>query len=550
MPYLVKHMIEGKSLPICVNKEDTVTEAISLMIEHDFSQLPVIIKKADNVFNFPIGMITYESILRGIRNFNAKLEDLKVRDVIVSAPIYTVDDDLFDILNRLKDANAVLITVDFFDLVGIVTSFDATEYFRNRTEDLMRVEDIELMLKDFILEAYNDDTGNLIEEKLQVAIDKISIKSNPTDTRKKTFNQLSLGEYIALLTLKETWTFFESVLNVKRCYVNDLLEGVREARNDLAHFRGDISAQQRDRLKFAVEWLSRCQEEYQTKKHEYLIDEPIEDKPAESVKVETVVLSSSRKVELISPIDFSVITEPAKNGGRYVTLADWLQSQPGRIDKVQLSFNEIETIIGGDLPASARSHRAWWANDTVSHSHSQLWLDAGWRRTALNLSEGKVTFARIQEREKAYIAFFSKLVSDLRTKADFQIKDLSPDGTSWIVIQNITHSGKTPGIFVYSFSRDKRFRIELYLDLGEKEATKTSFNKLLEQKDAIEGQLGSVEWEKLDHRRASRIAIYHDGQITETENHPRLQSWAVDTMIQFINTLREPAEKAISEVMG
>ena len=40
-------------------------------------------------------------------------------------------------------------------LDGIVTSYDTTEYFRSRAEDMMYVKDIEDTLKDFIRTAFN-----------------------------------------------------------------------------------------------------------------------------------------------------------------------------------------------------------------------------------------------------------------------------------------------------------------------------------------------------------------------------------------------------------
>ena len=256
--------------------------------------------------------------------------------------------------------------------------------------------------------------------------------------------------------------------------------------------------------------------------------------------------ASSELDKSVSSTDFSV-TEAATGGGRYAALADWLQSRPGRIDKVQLTFNEIEEIIEADLPASARNHRAWWANDFVGHTHSQLWLEAGWRTTYINLSEGKITFNRIREREKAYITFFSKLLDEFRRKADFPIREASPDGASWIVIQTIPRDGASFGSFTFSFSRDKRLRVELYLDLADKEQTKAAFDKLFAQNAQFETQVGEIEWERLNNRRASRLAVYHDGHIMDEEKHAELRKWAATTMVNFYNTLVEPAEAAILE---
>jgi CBS domain-containing protein len=206
MPYQVKQIIEGKGMPVCVEKDDPVSKALELMIDHDFSQLPVI-HRQDN-FDIPEGMITNESILRGIKNFKAGIKDLKVRDVMITAPIYSLEDDLFDILDRLKNTNAVLITDAIGpDLVGIVTSYDTTEYFRNRTEDLMRVEDIEVMIKELIKGAFTDEKGESDESALAVAVTQvISYKRGSKQNEKPpSFTDLSLGDYIVLLQRKEVW---------------------------------------------------------------------------------------------------------------------------------------------------------------------------------------------------------------------------------------------------------------------------------------------------------------------------------------------------------
>ena len=69
----------------------------------------------------------------------------------------------------------------------------------------------------------------------------------------------------------------------------------------------------------------------------------------------------------------------------YSALAEYLKRRSGGL--VRLSFGEIEKIIGGPLPQSAREHRAWWANDKF-HSQGKAWLSAGWVSEDLDL-EGK-----------------------------------------------------------------------------------------------------------------------------------------------------------------
>ncbi len=401
MPYQVQQIIAGKGPPVCVSKDDLLSRALALMIEHDFGQLPVIRKVRDPVErDIPEGMITYEGIVRSMRNFGAKLDDLSVRDVMVVAPLYSLEDDLFDILDRLKASNAVLVIAEFGagpSLVGIVTTYDATEYFRNRTEDLMRVEDIEIMVKDFIRAAYVDERGELDADRLNAAIIRIAPHKNKKGgwQKERSFDDLTLSEYSTLLALKETWPFFAPIFGVKRSAIIELLNGVREIRNALAHFRGSFSTEQRDKLKFAAQWLSRCQEAH-------LAHKPLEETARLIELFEQHVLAPASKTvreefqlyDLNAAAEYAV-DESAKRGGRYAALADWLQSRPGRVDQVQLSLAQIEKIIQTELPASARIQRAWWANGT-GYGHAQLWREAGWRANSIDLVEGRLTFSRIR----------------------------------------------------------------------------------------------------------------------------------------------------------
>lgn len=546
MPYQVQQLIEGKGQPVTVSKADTLAKALSIMIENDFSQLPVVRKEQGA--EIPEGMITYESTIRAIRNFGASIDKLHVRDVMINAPVYNVDDELFDILDELKDTNAVLIIEGAYELTGIVTNYDVAEYFRNRTEDLMWVEDVELMLKEFIKSNHQKSNSEVDVQKLDATIAKslpYLLKENGYQGKKKNFDDLTLNDYILILVQKDTWSDYHILFQVERDYLINLLNGVRDVRNALAHFRGEITPEDRDRLKFAANWFTRIHQEYQEQKEKELLKSLFGDtvKAGGSAGSKQATESEVTVNPQANSAPVYVSTESDSSVGRYALLADWLQSQPGSVDQLPLTINQIEEIIGSELPPSARNHRAWWANDTVSHTQSQQWLGAGWRTTYINLNEARVTFSRIQEREKAYITFFSKLLDELRKKSKIPLRDVSPDGASWVVINTILSNN----LFVFSFSRDKRMRVELYLDLGNQDQTKLVFDRLFEQKESIEKQTGPIEWERLNHRRASRLAIYHAGSITEPKGHAELRQWAVDTMIKFYNALAGPAEAAILE---
>jgi len=49
--------------------------------------------------------------------------------------------------------------------------------------------------------------------------------------------------------------------------------------------------------------------------------------------------------------------------------------------QIALSFDELDDIIPGGLPNSAKQYHAWWANNASSQPHAKYWLDAGRRAT-------------------------------------------------------------------------------------------------------------------------------------------------------------------------
>jgi hypothetical protein len=78
---------------------------------------------------------------------------------------------------------------------------------------------------------------------------------------------------------------------------------------------------------------------------------------------------------------------------RYDPLKMYLRGRSEPV--VHLSFAEIERIIGGQLPASARRHRPWWANErSGGHVHASAWMGAGRRTANVDLNAGSVDFAQ------------------------------------------------------------------------------------------------------------------------------------------------------------
>ena len=61
------------------------------------------------------------------------------------------------------------------------------------------------------------------------------------------------------------------------------------------------------------------------------------------------------------------------------------------------------------------------------------------------------------------------------------------------------------------------------------------FDQLFERRTEIESEVGEeLEWERLDDRRASRIAVMCQGSIEDNEDTLKvIQDWMVERLLKF-----------------
>ncbi|GGJ59793.1 DUF7662 domain-containing protein [Deinococcus roseus] len=81
------------------------------------------------------------------------------------------------------------------------------------------------------------------------------------------------------------------------------------------------------------------------------------------------------------------------SAGKYQRLSEHL-TQSNQTEEM-LTFQQIETLLGFNLPQSAYKHRAWWSNTLQGHTQAAAWLQVGWK--VMKVDEGKVHFIREQE---------------------------------------------------------------------------------------------------------------------------------------------------------
>jgi DNA-binding XRE family transcriptional regulator len=77
---------------------------------------------------------------------------------------------------------------------------------------------------------------------------------------------------------------------------------------------------------------------------------------------------------------------------KYFPLHTYLNEQP--LDELTLTLYEIESMMGGPLPVSARTRRAWWSNRSRGAVQAQAWMEAGYHVETIDFANEQITFRK------------------------------------------------------------------------------------------------------------------------------------------------------------
>lgn len=409
MPIPARHLVQNQGKLVTVNLDMKLTQALALMIENDFSQLPVV----DADFK-PLGIVTTDGITRALLTLGTNVKELRVKDVFTKPPIFQADEDLLYLLDYLLKASAVFIVDTNGKLIGIITDYDTTQYFRQRAEDIVLVEDIESTLKSHLRTVHNA----LIEDSeelrtgigaLNTTLDETRKKSHaafkefcknknieftsdeanlvidkffPLNDKVRPFENLTLSEYIQFT--QKVWQKLDTVFTIPKSAWTEMMDAVREIRNKLVHFRGDISPVERAKLRYCAEWYKTHQP---SQKGNESMSDPMVANPEQQL---TPVIEEDSK-EMGAKSSLSLLF-------RYASIAKSLNQinkdsdAPKEVYNVYLST--VERILGVQLPKAAYEHITWWTDNAF---RNRAWAREGWVVTSANLADATpyATFRQI-----------------------------------------------------------------------------------------------------------------------------------------------------------
>lgn len=224
--------------PLGVSPSESLQAATTLMLTHDFSQLPVM--QGDRTVK---GIITWESI--GSRLALGK-DCRTVQDCMEQHYELRYDDSLFEAVRVIAEHDCVLVRDRETKITGLVTGADISEQFHLLAEPFLLLGDIENRIRALIVPRFT-------------AADLAAAKDPSDNARPVTdASDLTFGEYVRLLENEGRWQ--KLGLKIDRRMFTEQLRRIRDIRNDVMHFDPDgITPEELDDLRRFSVFLERLQ---------------------------------------------------------------------------------------------------------------------------------------------------------------------------------------------------------------------------------------------------------------------------------------------------
>jgi len=227
-----------------------VSVAIALLHQHGYSQAPVV------EGNEVLGVFSFRSFAREVAA--TPLEtwvqqkcgpgELNVDEYLEQFEFARVTEELARVFDFLERDNGVLVGAPD-RLIGILTPMDFLRYLYRVASPFVLISEIELALRALIHIA-------LSPEELESAAKRSLAKAyGGEENVPRELEEMSFDNYRTIIGNGQTWSSFEPVLGGTRERAVGKLKVAGTIRNDVFHFRREISLEEHESLANHRNWL-------------------------------------------------------------------------------------------------------------------------------------------------------------------------------------------------------------------------------------------------------------------------------------------------------
>ncbi|MDH6165544.1 CBS domain-containing protein [Variovorax boronicumulans] len=233
--YRVSRLLDPRLQLVTLGPDATLEEAATLMLRHDFSQLPVMTNERD-----VRGVVSWDSL--GPAMTLGHPAPRFVRECMRPQVEVRTTDSIFQVINRIIESSYVLVRDERRVVVGILTTSDLSQQFQDLAEPFLLIGEIENHIRALI-------DGRFTQQELEAVRN-----ANDPGRAVQSVADLTLGEHLRLIQQPGNWVRLG--LRADRAVFVRELEVVRQLRNDVMHFDADrMTEMERGSLRNFVQFL-------------------------------------------------------------------------------------------------------------------------------------------------------------------------------------------------------------------------------------------------------------------------------------------------------
>lgn len=216
--YRVSRLLDPRLKLVTIGPDALLEEAVTLLLRHDYSQLPVMTNERD-----VRGVVSWDSI--GPAMTLGQPTPKFVRECMRPHVEVKDTDSLFQVINRIIESSYVLVRNEQRAISGILTTTDLSQQFQDLAEPFLLIGEIENHIRALI-------DGRFTQPEL-AGVRNENDPNRPIES----VADLTLGEHIRLIENHDNWARLG--LKADRAVFVKELDVVRLLRNDVMHFDSD-----------------------------------------------------------------------------------------------------------------------------------------------------------------------------------------------------------------------------------------------------------------------------------------------------------------------
>lgn len=247
MFHLVNSLLPDEQSIVSVPPDTLVSDALKLMQQHGFSQLPVM--EGERV----LGVFSYRSFAKGVSKLGRiDFDRLAVDDCIEDLEFIRVTDEL-ERMFLLLDRDGAVLVGDPDRLLAVATATDLIYYLYRLTHPFVLIKEIELTLRRLVSAALSEE--NIVKYIRRAVASDYKDREDEIPTR---LDELTFSELVRTIIHGTNYAeTFWKLLGRNRDSSRGYLGPIGSIRNDVFHFRRSITDDDVETLENARTWLLR-----------------------------------------------------------------------------------------------------------------------------------------------------------------------------------------------------------------------------------------------------------------------------------------------------